>query len=170
MLLRHAHAAWARPGMSDFDRPLDARGVEDACLIGETMRDQDLAPDVILCSPARRCVETCDIVLGYFPSEFKTDYIDDLYSRSHDRYLELLTAQTASTVLLVGHNPMMEDTASELAGSAEAWPRERLDKGYPTAGLAIIDFDGSRTDLLHGGHLGQFLTPKRLKKLQKNAS
>ncbi len=156
--------------MRDFDRPLDARGVEDAGLIGETMRADDLAPDVILCSPARRCVETCDIVASCFPAEFKTDYIDDLYSRSHDRYLELLAAQNASTILLVGHNPMMEDTACELTGSAEAWPRERLDKGYPTAGLAIIDFDGSRTELRRSGHLGQFLTPKRLKKLQKNAS
>ncbi len=156
--------------MRDFDRPLDTRGVEDACLIGETMRSEDLVPETVLCSPARRCVETCDIVTGYFSAEFKTDYVDDLYSRGHNRYIELLAEQDAGVVLLVGHNPMMEDTARTLAGSADSWPGERLEKGFPTAGLAVIDIDLSQTDLQQSGHLGQFLTPKRLKKLQRSAS
>lgn len=169
LLLRHAHAAWARPGMRDFDRPLDARGVEDACLIGEAMRAEDLVPKAVLCSPARRCVETSDIVTGYFATDFRTDYIDDLYSRGHNRYIELLSEQDGGVVLLVGHNPMMEDTARTLTGSAESWPGERLEKGFPTAGLAVIDFDPS-ADLRMGGHLGQFLTPKRLRKLQRSAS
>ena len=155
--------------MHDFDRPLDARGVEDACLVGEAMRAEDLVPDVVLCSPARRCVETCDIVTGYFPTDIRTDFIDDLYSRGHNRYIESLGDQDARTLLLVGHNPMMEDTTSALANSAEQWPGERLEKGFPTAGLAVVDFDSSPADLHNGGHLGQFLTPKRLKKLQRSA-
>ena len=155
--------------MRDFDRPLDARGVADACLIGEAMRDEDLVPQIVLCSPARRCLETGDIVTGYFPTEFRTDYVDDLYSRGHNRYIELLSEQDSGVVLLIGHNPMMEDTARTLTGSADAWPGERLEKGFPAAGLAVIDFELAG-DLQSRGHLGQFLTPKRLKKLQRNAS
>ncbi len=167
LLLRHAHAAWARPGMRDFDRPLDARGVADAGLIGKAMAMAELQPDIVLCSPARRCVQTCDIVAGALPEPADVSWIEALYSSSHDFYLQLLLEQVAATVLLIGHNPMMEDTARALTRTAEAWPARRLQKGYPTAGVAIIDMSTLTDQTPYGGHLSEFLTPKRLKKQQE---
>lgn len=164
LLLRHAHAAWAQPGIADFDRPLDARGVEDAGLMGRAIAARGLAPDIILCSPANRCVQTCDIVTGSLPDETLVRQFDELYSSDHDFYLRLLSQQQASTILLIGHNPMMEDTARELAITAETWPAHRLQKGFPTAGIAIVDIAGSTGRTQFSGHLSEFLTPKRLKK------
>ncbi len=168
LLLRHAHAAWARPGLRDFDRPLDQRGQDDAKLIGTVMAAEQLRPQIVLCSPARRCVETVDIVAAGLADQFATDYVDDLYTRSHTRYIELLSKQAASTILLCGHNPMMEDTARALTASAESWAGHRLQKGFPTAGLAIIDIAQSPAELRKGGHLTRFLTPKRVRKQQRD--
>lgn len=164
LLLRHAHAAWAQPGVRDFDRPLDARGIEDAGLIGRTMAAEGLRPHITLCSPANRCVQTCDIVTGLLPDVTKIRQIPALYSRDHEYYLQLLGEQQEETVLIIGHNPMMEDTARALALTAEAWPAQRLQKGFPTAGLAIVDITQAAAGQPLGGHLTQFLTPKRLKK------
>ena len=164
LLLRHAHAAWARPGVRDFDRPLDERGIADATLIAEAMAAEMLQADAVLCSPARRCVETLEIVSRHLPVEAATEFFEGLYSRAHSYYLDLVAQRTRETVLIVGHNPMMEDTARSLTLTAEEWPGHRLQKGFPTAGLAVIDLcDGDTI----GGHLSLFLTPKRLKKLQR---
>lgn len=170
LLLRHAHAAWAQPGVRDFDRPLDERGVEDAAVVGRAMASEGLLPDLVLCSPATRCVQTCEIVAGLIPGSFDIRHNHALYSNDHGYYLELLAQQEAATVLLIGHNPMMEDTAHALAFSAETWPARRLQKGFPTAGLAVIDITPSTHELKIGGHLARFLTPKRLKKNRVDGS
>lgn len=168
MLLRHAHAAWARPGQRDFDRPLDRRGRDDAKLIGTTMAAEGLLPQIVLCSPARRCVETLDIIDAVLPDDLAVKYFDDIYTRSHNRYIELLSEQSASTLLLCGHNPMMEDTARALTETAESWAAHRLDKGFPTAGLAIVEAPYPPAELQRRGYLRRFLTPKRLRKLEQD--
>ena len=163
-LLRHAHAAWARPGQRDFDRPLDERGVADAQLVAAAFAQYDLLPATILCSTARRCQETCEIVLDHLPEKPTLISDDQLYSRDEDYYVECLAAQAKTPVLLIGHNPMMEDTARLLSASASDRPGERLQKGFPTAGLATIVFSESASGLGQGGHLSAFLSPKRLRK------
>lgn len=155
--------------MRDFDRPLDARGREDAELIGKAMVAEELRPDVVLCSSARRCAETCDIVTAQLPGDFQADHLGNLYNQDHEYYIELLSRQVARTILLIGHNPMMEDTTRSLAMTAAAWPAQRLEKGFPTAGLAVIDLEAAPIELRMGGHLVKFLTPKRLKKLQESS-
>lgn len=170
LLLRHAHAAWARPGVRDFDRPLDERGVEDSAVVGRAMAAEGLIPDRVLCSPAARCVQTCDIIAGLIPASFDIRHNHALYSEDHGTYIDLLAQQEAATVLLIGHNPMMEDTAHALALSAETWPAHRLQKGFPTAGLAVIDVAPLAGELKIGGHLTRFLTPKRLKKNRVDGS
>lgn len=170
LLLRHAHAAWGQPGVRDFDRPLDERGVEDAALVGRAMAGEGLLPDRVLCSPATRCVQTCEIIAGLIPGSLDIHHSHALYSNDHGYYLELLAQQEAATVLLIGHNPMMEDTAQALTFSAETWPAHRLQKGFPTAGLAVIDVTPSAGERKIGGHLTRFLTPKRLKKKRIDGS
>ncbi|MDA4848250.1 SixA phosphatase family protein [Hoeflea poritis] len=164
-LLRHAHSAWARPGQRDFDRPLDERGIEDARIVGNALSKRDKLPQAVLCSTAARCRQTCDIVLSYLTNPPPVENIDALYSNDYRYYVDLLSRQTASPVMLIGHNPMMEDTARALSATARDRPGERLQKGFPTAGLAMIEFDGSLASIDEGGHLSEFLSPKRLRKL-----
>ena len=163
-LLRHAHSAWARPGQRDFDRPLDDRGVEDAHLVAKAFGQFEHLPSVILCSNARRCRQTCEIFLSHLPSGAQVQNSDELYSNDHGYYLEMLSKQTSTPVLLIGHNPMMEDTAHALTASAGNRAAERLQKGFPTAGLATIEFEVGFERIRDGGHLSEFLSPKRLRK------
>ncbi|MCP4316216.1 MAG: histidine phosphatase family protein [Hyphomicrobiales bacterium] len=163
-LLRHAHSAWARPGQRDFDRPLDERGVGDANLVAAAFAGVEQLPAIILCSTARRCQQTCEIILSHLPNSPNVQSRDELYSNDHAYYVELLSKQSETPVLLIGHNPMVEDTARFLSSSAKNRAAERLQKGFPTAGLASIEFDVSMTQIKDGGHLAEFLSPKRLRK------
>ncbi|MEX3009447.1 histidine phosphatase family protein [Hoeflea sp. TYP-13] len=163
-LLRHAHSAWARPGQRDFDRPLDVRGVDDANIVGAAFARFEKLPATVLCSTARRCQQTCEIVLSHLPYKPQVQSSDELYSNDHAYYIEQLSKQSDTPVLLIGHNPMMEDTARFLSISAKDRPGERLQKGFPTAGLAVIEFEGTMSQIRDGGHLSEFLSPKRLRK------
>ncbi|WP_419912811.1 SixA phosphatase family protein [Hoeflea sp.] len=164
-LLRHAHSAWARPGQRDFDRPLDERGIEDAHIVGAALSKLDRLPQIVLCSTAVRCRQTCDIVLSELADPPPVDKIDALYSNDYRYYVDLLSRQTLSPIMLIGHNPMMEDTARFLSATAKERPGERLQKGFPTAGLAMLEFDGPLATIKQGGRLTEFLSPKRLRKL-----
>lgn len=164
-LLRHAHSAWARPGQRDFDRPLDERGIEDAQIVGAALSKRNRLPELVLCSTAARCRQTCDIVLSHLANPPRVENVDALYSNDYRYYVELLSQQSTSPVMLIGHNPMMEDTARFLSATAKDRPGERLQKGFPTAGLAVLKFDGPLATIGQGGHLGEFLSPKRLRKL-----
>lgn len=164
-LLRHAHSAWARPGQRDFDRPLDERGIEDAQIVGAALAQRERLPQLVLCSTASRCRQTCDIVLSHLTNPPRVEYVDALYSNDYRYYVELLSQQTVSPVMLIGHNPMMEDTTRFLSATARDRPGQRLQKGFPTAGLAMIEFDMPLASIDQGGHLNEFLSPKRLRKL-----
>lgn len=163
-LLRHAHSAWARPGQRDFDRPLDERGVEDANLVAAAFAGFAQLPATILCSTARRCQQTCQIILSHLPNRPDVQSHDELYSNDHTYYVELLSRQSEAPVLVIGHNPMMEDTARFLTSNAKDRAVERLQKGFPTSGLASIEFDVAMAQIRDGGHLSDFQSPKRLRK------
>jgi phosphohistidine phosphatase len=162
-LLRHAKAGWAAPGMRDFDRPLDAAGRSDAAAIGAAMRDRDYVPDMTLCSNARRARETLENVAG------KTDtgrivFMDELYGADAAGYLDLIREKgQAGSLLVIGHNPMMEDLAMAVSGDGDRTSRATLDHGFPTAALAVIRFDGTLANAARGsGYLEAFLTPADL--------
>ncbi len=144
LLLRHAKAAWPQPGATDFERPLSPAGVDEARLIGRTMRALGPFPSRIICSSALRATQTWREVAGAFdrdPSQALV--LDSLYQGDASSYLDVIhDAGSAPDVLLVGHNPMIEDLASELSGKGNADARSMLAKGFPTAGLAIITIDG----------------------------
>lgn len=165
-LLRHAKSSWDAPGLSDFDRPLNERGRTAAPLIGKAMADLNLAPDLILCSSAKRTRQTLDLVLpelAPLPARC-VQHIDDIYLGSPLRMLELIhqAPPDVSTLLLVGHNPGLHVLASSLAGSGNTSARERLVLKYPTAGLAVFDFDEAKWPGIAPGKglLRAFITPK----------
>lgn len=139
-LLRHAQAAPAASGQRDFDRPLSEKGYGDAEIIADRAADRGFKPDIVLSSTAIRCRSTADAVHRAMGPTVDIRYVDELYNASTETYLEIIDAQNAATaVMLVGHNPTIEHTLEELIGH-EAYV-EALPDGFPTAGLAVVDYD-----------------------------
>jgi phosphohistidine phosphatase len=159
-LLRHAKAGWALPGMRDFDRPLDPTGHADAEAMGARMREHGYIPDVTLCSNATRARETLEDIAGQADTG-RVVFCDSLYSEDAAGYLALIRDNASSgSILVVGHNPMMEDLASAVSGDGEASARATLGLGFPTSGLAVIAFPGSLRKAEPGaGYLEAFHTP-----------
>lgn len=158
-LLRHATAAVAAPGKRDFDRELTAEGAETAQALGKTMALQHLAPDVVICSTAARARQT--FVATSLAQPFRLIETETLYSSGTEGYLAAIRdTPDASSVMLVGHNPTMEDLALGLCGHGDPALLNRLQHGFPTCGLAVIDFDGPLSDIApESGTLHAFLTP-----------
>ena len=161
LLLRHAKAGWAEPGMRDFDRPLDATGRADAEAIGALLGETAPTPDLIVCSTARRARETLDGVPPHIKDTVKTVFTDGLYSTDATGYVEVIReAGKAETMLLIGHNPMMEDVAFALYDEGEQAAKDALLSGFPTSGLAVIRFANGLHNAAPGkGFLEAFFTP-----------
>jgi phosphohistidine phosphatase len=167
LLLRHAKAEKGEPGMSDRDRPLNARGYKDAPRIGAYMAHHALQPDRVVVSDSRRTRETWDGVLGALPTPPPVTFEDALYHAESGAILELAreSPRSAHCVLMVGHNPGLHDAARMLIATGDTAARERLNEGLPTSGLLVIDFAGNDWKKLHprSGRLERFITPRTLK-------
>jgi phosphohistidine phosphatase len=159
-LLRHAKAGWARPGMRDFDRPLDASGVKDAGTIGIVMRERGYVPDLTLCSTAQRARQTLEGVAANADTG-RVLFLDRLYSEDAAGYLSAVHENDGrGSLLIIGHNPMMEDLALAVAGTGDAAALAAIRSGFPTSGLAAIVFKTPLSRARPGqGHLEAFLTP-----------
>lgn len=159
-LLRHAQAAPAAPGMADFDRPLDRRGLADARAVGEAMAAGGHRPALVLCSAARRALETwagVETALG--PPAGGVRFLRALYGADARGYVDAVHAvgDEADSVMIVGHNPTVEETACLLARDGAA----RIGPGFPTSGLAVLRFDGALSAVGPGaGVLEAYLRPK----------
>ncbi len=166
MLLRHAKSEKAEPGTSDRQRGLNPRGRKDAPKIGAYMAHHGLLPDLVLLSPARRTRETWEGVAKAFSRAPTVDHDDRIYESGADTILRVIKETDASvqTLLVVGHNPGLQDTAQLLIAAGDVETRERLNEGLPTAGLAVIDFavDDWRKLQSHAGRLERFVTPHSL--------
>ena len=163
LLLRHARAGWAAPGMRDYDRPLEDSGRIDARAIGQAMRHRGYSPAKTICSGAMRARETLVGLTGSLELR-DISYSDGLYETDANGYLAMIrSAGDVESVLLVGHNPMMEDTGLALSGNGEADALELLSGGFPTAGLAVIRMDSPLAHAELGkGYLEDFLTPANI--------
>lgn len=136
-LVRHAHAAWASPGVSDFERPLDELGRLEARDIAGQAVLAGLVPEAIVSSPARRCMETTAALLDVFRSVRPVTDMQ-LYSNGPDAYFNLIALhEHARSLMIVGHNPMIEAVAHHLTKASDIMAP--LAMGYPTAGLLAID-------------------------------
>lgn len=162
-LLRHAKAGWALPGVRDFDRPLDASGVADSEAIGAAMRASGYIPDITLCSNARRARETLEGLAGHTDTG-RVLFFDALYSEDAAGYLTLIRENGSfGSLLVIGHNPMMEDLAMAVAGTGEESALGTMNYGFPTSGLAVVRFDGGLDAAAPGaGYLEAFFTPADL--------
>jgi phosphohistidine phosphatase len=164
-LLRHAKSSWNDPAEDDFDRPLNPRGVAAARRMGSEMRALGLSFDAVLASPARRVVETLDLVAEGYGS-LPRAYDRRIYLASSATLLAIAreTDDAVDRLLLVGHNPGFHMLALLLTGKSDGPPHAELAAKYPTGALAEIALPIARwRDLAEGrGRLTRFIRPRDL--------
>jgi phosphohistidine phosphatase len=138
VILRHAKAE-SPDGLIDRERRLTERGHADAGALGAWLVSHGYAPQLVLCSPARRTRETWQSVATSLPTEAEIWYEEKLYTASVGDLLDTVTDvdDEVQTVLLIGHNP----TVSELTATLD--PHHAEASGMRTCGLAVHAFDGS---------------------------
>lgn len=155
ILMRHAKSGWDDPTLDDHDRPLNQRGRLAATLMGAFLKDTNLVPDSALVSSATRTQETWSRMALERPSQVKPD----LYLAGPLAIIGAAQSadDTADTLLVLGHQPGMEDAANRFCCDGA------LD-GYPTAKITLIGFDVQKwSDLTFGsGRLLREAAPKAL--------
>lgn len=146
--------------MKDFDRPLDAAGILDAGETGRAMRAAAHVPDLTLCSNARRARQTLEEVAALTDTG-RIVFLDALYSEDATGYMRMIREHGGfGSLLVIGHNPMMEDLVLALARDGEESAKAALAYGFPTSGLAVLRLEDSLSHVTPGtGYLEAFLSP-----------
>lgn len=131
-LLRHAKSSWKDDAQSDYDRPLNERGKRDAPSVGRFLRERSLQPDLVLSSSAKRARKTARSVIDASGYDLELKLTDELYLAAPEAYIHELSKlpDEVQSVLLVGHNPGLEELLAQVTG------RHRP---LPTAALAHIE-------------------------------
>lgn len=164
-LLRHAKSGWDDPVIRDFDRPLNPRGRRAARTVGAEMKAQGLVFDLVLASPARRVTETLDeVAAGY--GAIAPHYDERLYLAPAATLLDIVrhASDGIDRLLLVGHNPGMEELALRLARRDGDRLRAEVEIKYPTGTVAEIELPASHwAQLREGrGRIVRFIRPRDL--------
>lgn len=165
LLLRHAKATRKDGLFDDFDRPLTLGGWEDARRIGAFIAAEH-RPDRVIASAARRTRETLAALLSYTGHDLACRLDRGLYEAEIDDLLGF-TAEAASeapTVLLVGHNPALEEALRYLSWPDDPGVAAAASAGLPTGGLAVFEFDATdwRDTRPGQGHLLLTQSPRQL--------
>lgn len=162
-LVRHAKSGWDDPTLADFDRPLSRRGEREAADLRALFTEAGYAPELIVCSTARRTRETLAALLGALSHETRIVLTRAIYEAPTTRLLDQLhrTDAEIASLALVGHNPGLEELTHLLAGSGETEALRAFARKYPPAGVAVIDFaEGTWAGIAAGtGHLRAFHVP-----------
>jgi phosphohistidine phosphatase len=162
-LLRHAKSSWDATDIDDFDRPLDDRGRKAAPVMGAVLQELKFAPELILCSPAKRTRETLELIAP-FVKGIPVKFEEELYLVGQERLYECLKSTPVGPrkVLMIGHNPGMHALALLLTGTGDAKSISRLEDKFPTAALAVFSFPQAswREVSPASGHLEAFVTPR----------
>lgn len=161
ILIRHAKSSWDDPTMADHDRPLNARGQRGAGLIGDWLASRGLSPDEVLCSDARRTVETWDGIAAHLPVAPTAHLKSALYGAGPDVMLAVLKHAVGKTVVMIGHNPGIAEFAARLVARAPLSPDFQR---YPTGATLVATFETDAwADIAFGQAAAQdFVTPRGL--------
>lgn len=157
LILRHAKSSWKFPDLSDHDRPLNRRGKRDAPRMGRLLKEKGLVPDLVISSTATRAKDTATAVAKHSGYKGRKINFESLYAAEPAAYLTVLrdVADNYEQVLIVGHNPSVEELIETLTGEIHI---------IPTCTLVQIEFDiekwsvilDQRTD---GGRLVEIFRP-----------
>ena len=163
-LLRHAKSSWKDRSLADRDRPLAGRGKRAAKAVAVHIEAEGIRPYLVLCSPARRSRETLKRVEAAFGDCVEARFEEALYGASEAELLARLRGlpPEVDSVMIVGHNPGLEELALALA--SEGAERARLQEKYPTAAFATIDLPADDWSAIEpgSGRLVDYIRPRDL--------
>lgn len=127
-ILRHAKSSWTDNSLADFDRPLNARGLNAAPFIGELIARKEFLPDLIISSPAKRAMKTALLVKEASGSNAPIQYDERIYEASPQTLKNVISQVNGEfdSVLIVGHNPGIEGLINHLTGNLEPMPTAAL--------------------------------------------
>jgi phosphohistidine phosphatase len=155
LVLRHAKSSWENTEISDFDRPLNSRGLNDAPIVGQNIKNRNIEIDLILCSPAKRAKATAILVKASAEIKSQIEFDEQIYEASSLRLLQVIAKidDSIDTVLIVGHNPGSEDLIRLLTSEIHS---------FPTSALAKISLPIDKWSEISSGEgsLDFILTPK----------
>jgi phosphohistidine phosphatase len=142
-LLRHAKSDWSNLALSDRDRPLNRRGEAAATLIGARLAAEGFTVDQVICSPAQRAVQTLERLVASGGFNFPVTYDDCLYGAGASRLLSIIHKQNdaADSLMLVGHNPGLEELALAISMKRKTKLIGKVRKKVPTGSLISLEFD-----------------------------
>jgi phosphohistidine phosphatase len=140
-LLRHAKSSWSDPTVLDIDRPLAPRGERAAKEIAKYMRRKRIRPACVLCSPSVRTRRTLEAIEPALGRNCVIELVPALYAASRQELLRQLQAlpDSVASVMLIGHNPGLQELALTLASRGANLPR--LEEKLPTGALATLVAD-----------------------------
>jgi len=165
LLMRHAKSDWGEPGLEDFDRPLNGRGLEDAPRMGRALAKAGLVPDRIVASPARRAKQTAEIVAKSSGYHGEIAWEPALYGAPGTVWLETIRKlpEKATAVLFVAHSPGVGEAAALLLGGRGGRARLR----FPTGAIACVESTADRWDDVGPGEgeLRWLLIPRVVKSI-----
>jgi phosphohistidine phosphatase len=146
-LLRHAKSDWLDRSLRDFDRPLNARGMKGAKAMGLYAAEKKMVFDAVVASPAVRVTETIDHFEAAYGQTLHPDWDRRVYLASSVTLIDVLRGvdDSANHVLMVGHNPGLEDLVFDLVPDDGSSPlRDVVEEKFPTAALAIMELSIDR--------------------------
>ncbi|MEU0333604.1 histidine phosphatase family protein [Streptomyces sp. NPDC006193] len=167
VVLRHAKSA--RPeGVEDHRRPLAPRGLRDAPAAGRALAASGSLPDLALCSTAVRARRTWELASAEWGTPPPVRFDARLYAAGADRLLEVVreVPPEVETLLLVGHNPGLEELVRALAADGLDDTLERVRAAFPTCAVAVLDWRGAGWPALAPGTalLTSFTVPRGRKR------
>jgi phosphohistidine phosphatase len=166
LLFRHAKSSWDQPGRADFDRPLNRRGLDAATRMGLELCARAWFPQRAIVSTARRTRQTWELAEACLPTVCETVFDPSIYEAVPDAILAAIrrTPATVASLIVVGHNPGLEDLSGVLAApSSDASALSALHAGFPTSAIARFETDAPWDELgPRDGRLTDFLTPRSL--------
>lgn len=169
LLLRHAKSDRST-SLGDAERPLSERGRNAAPRIGATMAERGFVPDLALISPSERTRQTWALIAPQLKENTPTEFLPQLYLAAASRLLETIhkLGRDRHSLLILGHNPGLEDLAARLAAKQQSPEGDRalgkLKTKFPTCALAVLSFDIEDWEELRpgSGTVLAFITPSSL--------
>lgn len=161
ILTRHAKSSWDDPTQPDHDRPLNARGIRAAGLIGGWLASRGDEPGEVLCSDALRTRQTWEGIAPHLSGRPEVRLKPSLYHAGPDVMLAVLRGATAPVVMMLGHNPGIAEFAARLLAQPAVAPEFQR---YPTGATAVITFEQPAWEKVGfgTGALLDFLAPRTL--------
>jgi phosphohistidine phosphatase len=160
LLLRHAKSSWEHEDLPDHDRPLAPRGRKAAKRMAKHLRAEGISPSLVLCSSARRTRETLERIEPGGDVRVERE----LYGASASALLERVrrVPDETESVMLIGHNPAVQELALELAADGDRLAD--MERKFPTCALATLSVPGVWSQLDAGAaELVALMRPKDLR-------